>query len=55
MSSLDEVIKNINKKYGANIVGSLEQTQRHYKSFSFPSPALTYLFRGKCPRTIIEL
>ena len=55
MASLDEVIKNINKKYGANIVGSLEQTQRHYKAISFPTPSLTYLFRNNCPRTIIEL
>lgn len=55
MSSLDEVIKNINKKYGANIVGSLEQTQRHYKTFEFPSLSLTYLFRQGMPRTIVEL
>ena len=55
MSSLDDVIKNINKKYGSAIVGSLEQTQKHYKTFKFPSPSLTYLFRKGCPRTIIEL
>lgn len=55
MISLDEVIKNINKKYGANIVGSLEQTQRHYKAFSFPTPSLTYIFRQGMPRTIVEL
>lgn len=55
MSKLDDVIGDIKKKYGKSIVGTLEETKRDYKSVPFATPAMSYLFRGGMPRTIIEL
>ena len=55
MSKLDDVINNIRKDYGKEIIGTLKETQREYKKVPFRTPSLSYLFRGSCPRTIIEL
>ena len=55
MSKLDEVIKDINKKMGFNMVGSSVVKQRDYKMIPSRTPALSYLFHGGIPRTIIEL
>lgn len=55
MSKLDDVIKNVNKQYGFNIVGKIEVKERNYDRIPFKTPTLTYLFRGGLPRTVIEL
>ena len=55
MSKLDEVIKNVNKKYGFNMVGRADIKKRNYARIPLVSPALTFLFRGGMPRTVIEL
>lgn len=55
MSKLDEVIKNINKKMGFNMIGGSIVKQRDYKMIPSRTPALSYLFHGGIPRTIIEL
>lgn len=55
MAKLDEIVKNINKKYGFDIVGKVEVKKRSFDTFPFRTPALTFLFRGGMPRTIIEL
>lgn len=55
MSKLDEVIKDINKKMGFNMVGGSVVKQRDYKMIPSRTPALSYLFHGGIPRTIIEL
>ena len=55
MSKLDEVIKGINKKMGFNMVGGSIVKQRDYKMIPSRTPALSYLFHGGIPRTIIEL
>ena len=55
MSRLDEVIKDINKKIGFNMVGGSVVKQRDYKMIPSRTPALSYLFHGGIPRTIIEL
>lgn len=55
MSKLDEVIKDINKKIGFNMVGGSVVKQRDYKMIPSRTPSLSYLFHGGIPRTIIEL
>lgn len=55
MSKLDEVIKNVNKKYGFNMVGRADIKKRNYARIPLVSPALTFLFRGGMPRTVIEI
>ena len=55
MAKLDEIVKTINKKYGFDIVGKIEVKKRSFDTFPFRTPALTFLFRGGMPRTIIEL
>ena len=55
MSKLDDVINDIQKKHGKEIIGTLEETTKEYSRVPFKTSALTYLFRGGCPRTIIEL
>ena len=55
MVRLDEVIGNIQKKYGKEIIGSLKETEREYSRIPFKTLSLRYIFRGGLPRTIIEL
>lgn len=55
MAKLDEIVKNINKKYGFDIIGKSEVKKREFATFPFRTPALTFLFRGGMPRTVIEL
>jgi len=55
LSKLDEVIKDINKKIGFNMVGGSVVKQRDYKMIPSRTPSLSYLFHGGIPRTIIEL
>lgn len=55
MAKLDDVIRDINKKYGFNIVGQVEVKERNFRRIPFRTPALSYLFRGGLPRTIVEL
>lgn len=55
MPALDDVIKNIKKKYGATVIGSLEETTKEYQKIPLRTASLTYLFRGGLPRTIFEV
>ena len=55
MATLDEVVGKLRKTYGKKIIGTLDETKRDYKRFPFVTPAMTYLFRGGIPRTIVEL
>lgn len=55
MSKLDDVIGSINKKYGFKLIGKAEVKKRDFNRFPFRSPALTFLFRGGLPRTVVEL
>ena len=55
MSKLDDVIKNINKQYKFDIVGTSAVKKKNFDKIPFTSPAFTYLFRGGLPRTIVEV
>ena len=55
MATLDEVVGKLRKTYGKKIIGTLDETKRDYKRFPFVTPAMSYLFRGGMPRTIVEL
>nr|DAE82981.1 MAG TPA: Protein recA [Caudoviricetes sp.] len=55
MSKLDDTIKNINKQYKFNIVGTSAVKKKNFARIPFASPAFTYLFKGGMPRTVIEL
>ena len=55
MSKLDEVIGKIKKDYGKKIIGSIEETKKNYRRFPLASPAVSFIFHGGLPRTIIEL
>lgn len=55
MGKLNEIIGNIRKKYGKEIIGSLKETEREYSRIPFKTLSLGYLFRGGLPRTICEL
>lgn len=55
MTKLDDVIKGINKQFGFNMVGRMEVKKRNYERIPFRTPALSYIFRGGMPRTVIEL
>ena len=55
MSALDDVIKDINKKYKEKIIGKSDVKQRNYKKIPFVTPSLTFLFHGGMPRTVAEL
>ena len=55
MSKLDDVIKNVNKQYGFDIVGKVDVKKRDYDRIPFKTPTLSYLFRGGLPRTVVEL
>ena len=55
MSKLDDVIKDLNKKYKFNIVGKADIKKRNYETIPFVTPTLSYVFHGGMPRTIIEL
>ena len=55
MSKLDDVIKNINKQYKFDIVGTSAVKKKNFDRIPFASPAFTYLFQGGMPRTIIEV
>jgi len=55
MSKLNDIISEIQKKHGKEIIGTLEETTREYARIPFRTPSLSYLFRGGCPRTIVEL
>lgn len=55
MSKLDDVIKNINKQYKFDIVGTSAVKKKNFARIPFASPAFTYLFKGGMPRTVIEL
>lgn len=55
LSKLDDVIKNINKQYKFDIVGTSAVKKKNFDRIPFASPAFTYLFRGGMPRTVIEL
>lgn len=55
MAKLDEVIKGINKKYGFSMVGRADVKKKNYDRIPFRTPALSWIFRGGMPRTVIEL
>lgn len=47
MTKLDEVIKNINKTYGFDIVGKSSIKKKNYGKIPLVTPAVSYLFRGR--------
>ena len=51
MSKLDDIIKNINKKYKANVITTDINaiTFENKETIPFPSPSFTYLFHGGFP------
>lgn len=55
MSKLDEIIGDVRKKYGKELIGSLEETTIEYPRIPFSTPSLSYIFRGGLPRTVIDL
>ena len=55
MAKLDDVIKNINKQYGFSMIGKADVKKKSYQRVPFRTPALTWIFRGGMPRTVIEL
>ena len=55
MAKLDDVIKNINKQYGFSMIGKADVKKKSYQRVPFITPALTWIFRGGMPRTVIEL
>ena len=48
MSALDDVIKDINKKYKETIIGKSDVKQRNYEKVPFVTPSLTFLFVLSC-------
>lgn len=55
MAKLDEVIKDINKKIGFNIIGDYTIKKRELPKIPFKTPSLSYLFRGGLPRTTMTI
>lgn len=55
MSNLSSIISDINKKYKFEIIGKSKIKEREYNMIPCASPALSYIFHGGLPNTIIQL
>nr|DAN24132.1 MAG TPA: Protein recA [Caudoviricetes sp.] len=55
MSKLDEIISKINKENKEELIGKSNIKTKEFKRIPLTTPALSYIFRGGLPNTIIQL